>query len=89
MKYASSDGIVPRYTLESNGDIYYVKYPDFLRTTGNLAIKPAADSILDALLIWPQRNGSFKYGVILNDCGISYQVYIHPAILHFMKTISG
>ena len=67
MKYAkSSTGIVPRYTLEINGDRYYVKYPDFLRTSGNLAIKPAEDSVLDSLLIWPQKNGEFKYGVILN-----------------------
>ena len=77
MKYAtSSTGIVPRYVLKVDGDTYYVKYPDYLSTTGNLAIKPADDSVLDSLLIWPQTDGTFKYGVILNDGSINYQVYI-------------
>jgi len=77
MKHATSTtGTVPRFSLEQNGDIYYVKYPDFLSTTGNLAIKPADDSALDSLLIWPNANGGFKYGVILNDSGTTYQVYI-------------
>ena len=78
MQYArSSTGIVPRYTMKQDGDIYYVKFPDYLSTTGNLAIKPEQDSVLDSLLIWPQVGGEFKYGVILNDGGINYQVYIN------------
>lgn len=80
MKYArSSDGIVPRYAIKLNGNIYYVKYPDFLSITGNLAIKPADNSALDSLLIWPQIDGSYKYGVILKDGGMNYQVYINQS----------
>ena len=78
MKHATSTtGTVPRFSLEKNGDIYYVKYPDYLSTTGNLAIKPTDASELDSLIIWPQANGGFKYGVILNDGGTTYQVYIN------------
>ncbi|MBR2047868.1 MAG: hypothetical protein IJ960_04650 [Oscillospiraceae bacterium] len=78
MKYArSSTGFVPRYTAELDGDIYYVKYPDFLQTTGNLAVKPEQDSALDSLLIWPQPGGGFKYSMILKDGSTSYQVYIN------------
>ena len=77
MKYAaSSTGMVPRYSLRQDGDIYYVKYPDYLGTTGNLAIKPTDDSELDALLIWPNVGGGFRYGVILYDGGTTYQVYM-------------
>jgi hypothetical protein len=77
MTYArTSTGFVPRYTATHGGDIYYVKYPDFLSFTGNLAIKPEDDSVLDSLLIWPQIGGGFKYGVIVNHDGINYQVYI-------------
>lgn len=77
MKHAASTtGGVPRYSLQQNGDIYYVKYPDFLSTTGNLAIKPADDTELDALLIWPQAGSGFQYGVILKDGGTTWQVYL-------------
>jgi len=34
------------------------------------------DSVLDSLLIWPQKDGSYKYGVILSYRGTNYQVYI-------------
>ena len=58
--------------------VLIIKYPDFLSTTGNLAIKPADDSDLDSLLIWPNAGSGFEYGVILNDNGSTYQVYINP-----------
>ncbi len=77
-RVTSTTGTVPRFYLEKNGDIYYVKYPDYLSTTGNLAIKPADDSALDSLLIWPKFGGGYKYGVILNDDVTTYQVYIDP-----------
>ena len=82
---AMSTAVVPRYACKDiDGFDYSVKYPDYLSTTGNLAVGfPGTDDdpFTDGLIIWPKLFGGYEYGVILNsleDGGDGYMFYIDP-----------
>lgn len=82
MERAAMDTVfIPRYCLtDSENYDYLVKYPDYLSFTGNLSVgMPASDNNLftDALIIWPQLDGSYEYGVLLyEEDGSGYNIYI-------------
>jgi hypothetical protein len=73
-----SNFIVPRYAYTAeDGFTYFVKFPDYLSFTGNLSLGPPMDENLgSALLIWPQFNGEYSFGISISEEGGGYQFYI-------------
>jgi len=58
----------PHISYVLNGDdgyLYNVKYPDYLSFTGNLCV--ATNDGKQALLIWPEVFGTYKFGVQIID----------------------
>ena len=91
IKYGSlSDGmekadfgnlVVPRYTYtDADHFDYMVKYPDYLRLTGNIYVGlPVSDEnpFHDGLIAWPSLSGAYDFGVVLYDeDGSEHLVYI-------------
>lgn len=71
-----SNFITPRYYKNDEQYTYFVKYPDYLSTTGNLAVSVRGDEAgVQAFLIWPTLFGEQKYGLIIDDETGSYQIY--------------
>ncbi|MCD7856377.1 MAG: hypothetical protein LUG55_00945 [Clostridiales bacterium] len=70
---------VPRYVDSYDGYNYSVKYPNYLSLTGNLALSMPSDEnamYTDALIIWPNANGSYEYGVLLYDDENEWNIYV-------------
>lgn len=72
--------ITPRYAYkDGEGYDYLVKYPDYLSFTGNLSVgMPVVDDdpFTDALLVWPQLDGNYEYGLLIYEEDSGYQIYI-------------
>ncbi len=74
-----SSFVVPKYLDSSDGYNYSVKYPDYLSFTGNLALSvPSEDDnpFTDSLIIWPNVDGSYEYGIILYEGEDEWQIYV-------------
>lgn len=68
--------ITPRYYKNDEQYTYFVKYPDYLSITGNLAVSVRNDEAgVQAFLIWPVLFGEQKYGIMIADETGSYQIY--------------
>lgn len=66
---------VPRYAREDEeGYDYSVKYPDYLSLTGNLCV--GVPGKVDGLIIWPLFGGGYEYGILVEQDGIQYQIYL-------------
>lgn len=59
------------YTDEE-GDLYNVKFPDYLIYTGNLCVAVLGGK--SALIIWPKVIGGYEYGVQLEMDGEIYSI---------------
>ena len=71
-----SNIITPRYFKNDEKYTYFVKYPDYLSTTGNLAVSVRNDEAgVQAFLIWPTLFGEQKFGLMIADEIGSYQIY--------------
>ena len=70
-----SNIITPRYYKNDEQYTYFVKYPDYLSTTGNMAVSARNDEAgVQAFLIWPTLFGEQKFGLIIADETGSYQI---------------
>ncbi len=69
-----SDFLVPSYVVNVDNCSYSVKYPGYLSLTGNLGVWPD-DDILQ-LIIWPELDGSYSYGIRLEADDTMYYIYI-------------
>lgn len=73
--------LVPRYyKTDADNFNYTLKFPDYLSLTGNLAIGLPGDDknpFTDCLIIWPNLDGTYEYGVILYDGDESYQIEVN------------
>ncbi len=70
--------LVPRYVDSGDGYNYSVKYPDYLSFIGNLSVSIASSEeelYSDALIIWPNVDGSYEFGLILYD-EAEWQIYV-------------
>ena len=71
-----SNIITPRYYKNDEQYTYLVKYPDYLSTTGNLAVSVRDDEAgVQAFLVWPTLFGEQKFGLMIADETGSYQIY--------------
>ena len=75
------DPVVARYTYSDADHFdYMVKYPDYLRLTGNIYVGlPVTDEnpFHDGLIAWPSLSGTYDFGVVLYDeDGSEHLVYI-------------
>ena len=71
-----SNIITPRYFKNDEQYTFFVKYPDYLSTTGNLAVSVRNDEAgVQAFLIWPALFGEQKFGLMIADETGSYQIY--------------
>ena len=73
--------VVPQYTYEDDENFTYsVFYPGYLHLSGNLFVgfPPADDNnpYTNALIIWPLITGGYKYGVLLYEDDVQYQIYV-------------
>ena len=74
-KTVFSQLIVPRFACEDDeGFDYSVKYPDYLSFTGNLCV--GVPDKVDGLIIWPLFGGGYEYGILVEQDGIQYQIYL-------------
>ena len=74
-KTVFSQLIVPRFAREDEeGYDYSVKYPDYLSFTGNLCV--GVPDKIDGLIIWPLFGGGYEYGILVEQDGIQYQIYL-------------
>ena len=71
-----SNIITPRYYKNDEQYTYFVKYPDYLSITGNLAVSVRNEEAgVQAFLIWPTLFGEQQYGLMIADETGSYQIY--------------
>ena len=73
--------VVPRYTYTDDDRFdYMVKYPDYLRLTGNIYVGLSGTNenpFHDGLIAWPTLSGAYDLGVVLYDeDGSEHLVYI-------------
>lgn len=70
-----SQFMIPRYACEDvDGYDYLVKYPDYLSLTGNLCV--GTPDKIDGLIIWPLFGGGYEFGILIENDGIQYQIYL-------------
>lgn len=79
IKYKRFTDAVPKnehdvYALYKDGYSYGVKKPDYLHYTGNLSIVNNKTSC--NLIIWPLLSGQYKYGLIIVDNEMGYEIYV-------------
>lgn len=63
-----------RYVHTDEDYTYNIKLPDYLSYTGNLCVATRDGKY--ALLIWPQKNGQYEYGVQLEIDKKIYSIMI-------------
>lgn len=61
--------------LKEDGYTYNVKLPDYLSFTGNLGISNIKKG--EALIIWPEITGGYKFGIRLQKDGTAYEIYVN------------
>ncbi len=66
--------LVPSYAVDEDGYTFSVKYPDYLSLAGNLSVWPDDDGVV--LIIWPELDGGYTYGVRLVMEDSLYDAYI-------------
>ena len=72
--------VTPRYVYtDADRYDYLVKYPDYLTFTGNMSVGcPTTEEnvFTDALIMWPEVSGGYKFGVLLYENDMEYAIYI-------------
>lgn len=69
------DIIEPSYYFGDGVCQYSVKYPAYLRYTGNLAISNKEDTY--SMIIWPSFFDNTEYGVMLSDGDDAYSIMVN------------